>query len=292
MDKFQTDRIDIAFVTASDMPKPDEETHLIVAAVEDKGLRADIIPWDSSVDWAKIPLVAIRTTWDYFKRLPEFLAWARQVDEVTRLVNPFTVIEWNSHKRYLLELTQRGVPIVPTILLEHGNAIEAASVIENSDWLELVIKPAVSIGAIGALRAKSKNIAPVRHLENLLAEGDVLVQPFVPDVSISGEVSMIYFGGEFSHAIRKRPKSGEYRVQDHHGGTVHPHVPTIEEQDTASAALSVTPKATMYARVDLVSLDNKPVVMELELIEPALFLSSSPSGTQKFAEKLCSVIGN
>ncbi len=104
MDKFQTDRIDIAFVTASDMPKPDEETHLIVAAVEDKGLRADIIPWDSSVDWAKIPLVAIRTTWDYFKRLPEFLAWARQVDEVTQLVNPFTVIEWNSHKRYLVDL--------------------------------------------------------------------------------------------------------------------------------------------------------------------------------------------
>ena len=106
MDKFQTDRIDIAFVTASDMPKPDEETHLIAAALEDKGLRADITPWDSSVDWAKIPLVAIRTTWDYFKRLPEILAWARQVDEVTQLVNPYTVIEWNCHKRYLLELIE------------------------------------------------------------------------------------------------------------------------------------------------------------------------------------------
>ena len=155
-----------------------------------------------------------------------------------------------------------------------------------------MIKPAVSIGAIGALRAKTEDIASIRHLENLLVEGDVLVQPFVPDVSIAGEVSMIYFGGEFSHAIRKRPKPGEYRVQDHHGGTVHPHVPSIEEHDAASAALSATPRATMYARVDLVSLDNKPVVMELELIEPALFLPSSPAGTQQFAEKLCSIIGN
>ncbi len=107
MNVIQTDQIDIAFITASDMPIPDQETHLIVDAVEGMGLRAGVIPWDSSTDWAQIPLVVIRTPWDYFKRLPEFLAWARRVDEITHLVNPYAVIEWSSHKSYLLELSQR-----------------------------------------------------------------------------------------------------------------------------------------------------------------------------------------
>ena len=291
MNVIQTDQIDIAFITASDMPIPDQETHLIVDAVEGMGLRAGVIPWDSSTDWAQIPLVVIRTPWDYFKRLPEFLAWARRVDEITHLVNPYAVIEWSSHKRYLLELSQRGVPVVPTVLFEHGTVKKIENVLKNTGWVELVIKPAISISAIGALRVRTEDVASVNHLKSLLIEGDVLVQPFVPDVSVAGEVSMMYFGGEFSHAIRKRPKSGEYRVQHEYGGTVHPHVPSIEEYDVANAALSAIPGDTTYARVDLVSFNNKPVVMELELIEPELFFSSSAIGTQTFAKKLLSVIG-
>lgn len=291
MNKIQTDRIDIAFTTARDMPMPDQETHLIVDTVEGMGLRAGVIPWDRAIDWKQIPLVVIRTPWDYFKRLPEFLAWARRVDEITHLVNPYAVIEWNSHKRYLLELTQRGVPIVPTILFEHGTVDNIENALKNTGWIELVIKPAVSISAFGALRVKTEDVASINHLKGLLIDGDVLVQPFVSDVTVAGEVSMIYFGGEFSHAIRKKPKSGDYRVQSEYGGTVHPHVPSIEEIDVASAAVSAIPGNTTYARVDLVSIRNKPVVMELELIEPELFFSSSLIGTQTFAKNLLRIIG-
>jgi glutathione synthase/RimK-type ligase-like ATP-grasp enzyme len=292
MDAPQPKQIDIAFITAREMPKPDQETHLIVDAVKGMEMRADVIPWDSSVDWAKIPLVVIRSAWDYFKRLPEFLAWARHVDVVSRLVNPYAVVEWNSHKSYLQQLSRKGVPTVPTILLERGAVENSARVLSGSGWSEVVIKPAVSIGAIGAFHTRTEEKASADHLESLLAEGDVLVQPFVSSVSIAGEVSMIYFDGEFSHAIRKLPTAGEYRVQDHYGGTVHPHVPTVEEHGVSTAALAATPKDTMYARVDLVSLDDRPVVMELELIEPVLFLSSSPDGTQRFAEILYSAVGN
>ena len=285
-------KCDIALITASDMPKPDEETHLIVESLKGMGMRAAVIPWDSDVDWATVPLVVIRTTWDYFKLLPEFLAWARHVDKVSCLVNSYPIVEWNSHKRYLLELFRQGVPTVPTILLERGAVESCTHVLTGSGWKEVVIKPAVSIGAIGALRANTEEKASIQHLESLLSKGDVLVQPFVSSVSSAGEVSMIYFDGEFSHAIRKLPKPGEFRVQDHHGGTVHPHVPSVEELDVSAAALAATPGATMYARVDLVSLDDGPVVMELELIEPALFLSSSPEGTRRFADKLCSAFKN
>jgi glutathione synthase/RimK-type ligase-like ATP-grasp enzyme len=285
-------QIDIAFVTASELPIPERETHLIAAAAENHGLRAEIIEWGSNVDWTKLSLVVIRTTWDYFKHLLEFLAWARKVDKLTRLVTPYSIIEWNSSKRYLLELSRKGVPVVPTILLKRGavNTIEGA--LENSGLAELVIKPAVSASAFGIMRAKTEGPESIHHLEKLLAEGDILIQPFVPDVLVAGEVSMMYFDGEFSHASRKRPAPGEYRVQDEYGGTVHPHAPSAEEFDVADAALSATPGPTTYARIDLVKLENRSVVMELELIEPELFLSSSPESVQVFARKLCSVAGN
>lgn len=161
-------KIDIALITASDMPKPDEETRLVVEALKDMGVQADVIPWDSGVDWAKVPLVVIRTTWDYFKLLPEFLAWARHVDEVSCLVNPYPIVEWNSHKRYLQELFRQGVPTVPTILIERGAVVSCTHVLPGSGWREVVIKPAVSIGAIGALRTNTEEKVSLQHLERLL----------------------------------------------------------------------------------------------------------------------------
>ena len=290
MNALKTNRVDVVFITAADMPKPDPETHLIVDALKDKGVRADVISWESAMDWEKVPLVVIRTAWDYFKRLPEFLAWARHVDEVTRLFNPYTVVEWNCHKRYLQVLSQKGIPTVPTILLEQGTVMDSTQTLFDSGWNKVVIKPAISIGAIGAMHGSTSEKSLAHHLDSLISKGDVLVQPFVSSVSTSGEVSIIYFDGEFSHAIRKLPKEGEYRVQDHHGGTVHPHDPAKEEYDVCSAALDAVPKATMYARVDLVAYNGSPAIMELELIEPALFLSSSSDGTKRFVEKLCKAL--
>ncbi|MCK6377019.1 MAG: hypothetical protein L6Q69_23395, partial [Zoogloea sp.] len=266
----------IVLVTGATMAKPDPETHLLVAALAKIGVEAVVAPWDSPEDWAAYPLVVVRTPWDYFRRLPEFLAWAARTSQLTAFVNPVSVIEWNSHKAYLRELAAKGIPTVPTLWLDQG-AADGAARLAATGWGEVVVKPAVSIGAIGAMKAHAADPACIAHLAALLAEGDVLVQPFIESVAAQGEVSLIYFGGTFSHAIRKQPAAGDYRVQDMYGGTNHPYQPAADEVALATLALSATPAPTTYARVDMVRLpDGRPAVMELELIEPELFLGVDP----------------
>lgn len=281
----------IVLVTGATMAKPDPETHLLVAALANIGVEAVVAPWDSPEDWAAYPLVAVRTPWDYFRRLPEFLAWAKRTSQLTAFVNPVSVIEWNSHKAYLRELAAKGIPTVPTLWLDQG-AADGAARLAATGWGEVVVKPAVSIGAIGALKAQAADPACIAHLAALLAEGDVLVQPFIESVAAQGEVSLIYFGGVFSHAIRKQPAAGDYRVQDMYGGTNHPYQPAADEVALATLALSATPAPTTYARVDMVRLpDGRPAVMELELIEPELFLGVDPAAPARFAEVLLGCAG-
>jgi len=281
----------IVLVTGATMAKPDPETHLLVAALANIGVEAVVAPWDSPEDWAAYPLVVVRTPWDYFRRLPEFLAWAARTSQLTAFVNPVSVIEWNSHKAYLRELAAKGIPTVPTLWLDQG-AADGAARLAATGWGEVVVKPAVSIGAIGALKAQAADPACIAHLAALLAEGDVLVQPFIESVAAQGEVSLIYFGGTFSHAIRKQPAAGDYRVQDMYGGTNHPYQPAADEVELATLALSATPAPTTYARVDMVRLpDGRPAVMELELIEPELFLGVDPAAPARFAEVLLGCAG-
>lgn len=279
-------RGDIALVTGAEMAKPDPETHLLVAALADIGVKGVVVPWGGpAADWARYPLVAVRTPWDYFTRLPEFLAWAEQVSQVTRLVNPYPVLAWNCHKGYLRQLADEGVPTVPTLWLPRGSD-DPVGRLRQCGWDDVVIKPAVSIGAIGALRAHSSDPACQAYLESLVAEQDAMAQPFVSSVAQAGEVSLVYFGGVFSHAICKRPAAGDYRVQDMYGGTVHAHVPAAAERALAEAVLAHTPAPTTYARVDLVEHEGRPVLMELEVIEPELFLGATPEAAARFAAVL------
>ena len=267
------------------MPKPDPETHLLVAALAGRGIATQVTTWDADLDWAAFPLVLLRSPWDYFERLNEFLAWAKGVAARTRLLNPYPVIDWNCHKRYLKELADNGLPVVPTLWLDHGSTAGAAR-LAGLSWEQLVIKPAVSIGAINTLRGARSDRAGRAHIDTLLASGDVMVQPFLPGIASEGEISLIFFGGEFSHAIRKLPRPGDYRVQDMYGGTVHAHIPTGEEIGLATRALSLTPLPTTYARVDLVRHEDQLLIMELELIEPELFLPAAPGAASRYAAAL------
>jgi len=276
---------EIVLVTAAQMPKPDLDTGLLVEEVGRIGVRAAIVSWDDAIRWADIPLVVLRTPWDYSRRFDAFMEWARQVDQETRLLNPFPLVRWNGHKSYLLELEDRGVPMVPTMLLRAHDPDALARLCEISAS-ELVVKPAIGAGANGAMRARKDDPALARHLGEILQSKDALAQPFVRGVAEAGEVSLVYFDGRYSHAIRKRPAKGDFRVQDQHGGTLHPHEPTAREIAVGSAALAAAPTRTAYARVDLVEWEGNPVVMELEMIEPELFLRRSPEGLQRFAQVL------
>jgi len=158
--------------------------------------------------------------------------------------------------------------------------------LRTTGWTEVVIKPAVSAGAVGALRSTVDDPACAEHIRAVIMDNDALVQPFLPSITTSGEVSLIFFDGQFSHAVCKRPKEGDYRVQDQHGGTVEPHHPSKEEMDVAWLALQAAPGPTTYARVDLVHVDSQPALMELELIEPALFLKFGTEAVQRYSKAL------
>lgn len=271
----------IALCTWSDPSYVDPEPPQIAAALRDLGHEAEVVVWHSGADWASYDLVVIRSTWDYFDRLEEFLAWVDRVGSVTRIINSPRVIRWNSHKGYLSELGASGVPVLPSLTLPRG-ASEPVDRMLATGWGQVVIKPAVDGGARLALRAAVDDPAASEHLERLVASGDVVVQPYAASVE-QGETSLFFFGGEFSHAVRKVPKPGDYRVQAMHGGSEEVHEPSQGELDVARAAMALAPDDLVYARVDCIDVDGRPTLMELELIEPDLFLRMAPGSVARFA---------
>lgn len=279
---------DVVLVTGRDMPHgPEAETPLLLTELRARGVDAVIEPWGSE-DSAAAPLVVIRTTWDYTSCLDDFLAWARSAAAGTRLVNPVKIIEWNAHKRYLLDLAYAAVPVLPTVLVDAGSDEAALRSVLDEHEGEVVIKPAVSVGANGAIRATAASRVAIEHLAALTASGDALIQPFEPSVA-AGEVSLIYLGGTFSHAARKVPAPGDYRVQTFYGGMNAPYEPSADELDVGRAALAAIDTDVTYARVDLVMSERGPVLMELELIEPQLFLEYGDAAST-YADVLSSLL--
>lgn len=258
----------------------DPEAPQVTRALEEAGVHAELQPWDADVPWGGYDLVVVRSPWDYFTRLDEFLTWVERVAVQTRIVNPATVIRWNSHKGYLAEMGERGVPVLPTLIVARGasGAVEQA---QATGWADVVVKPAVDGGARETLRADPRSPEAVAHVERLVAAGDVVVQPYAPQVE-AGETSLLFFGGQLSHAVRKVPAAGDYRVQAHHGGTEHPHEPTAAELETARRAMACAPDRLTYARVDLLDVDGVPTLMELEVIEPDLFLRLDDGALGRF----------
>ena len=265
--------------------RSDAETLPLVAALAERGADARVEPWDTDDDlvgWTAADLVAVRTTWDYTGRRDEFLAWAARVASATVLQNPLAVLEWNSHKRYLTELAAAGVPVVPTRLVPAGTEPDPLGP------ARVVVKPAVSAGGRGAHRGLGPELDET--LAGLVALGDALVQPAVESIETEGEVSLIRLGDRWSHAVRKFPPAGGFLVHERHGGRLQDHEPTPRELEVADAALACSPAPVHAARVDLVRLDGEPVVMELELIEPELFLRRCPDAAGRLAEALLATV--
>ncbi|MGW7438540.1 ATP-grasp domain-containing protein [Streptomyces sp. NPDC054849] len=267
----------------------DADLPLIVGALREAGLSADPVAWDAGPHvWEGFDLAVIRSTWDYAGRLDEFLAWADATARVTRLWNPAPLVRWNSDKRYLLELAERGVPVVPTRFVEPGGRCDE----DDFDAVHgVVVKPAVSSGARDTARYEpGRRADALRHARMLLDQGrTVMVQPYLPLVE-EGERALVFFVGTFSHAIRKEPLLTEAGLIDNfriaHPGAA-PYEPSEAELGTALAALdaAASPGDLLFARVDLaLNGAREPVVMELELIEPNLFLRINPRGLERFVE--------
>ena len=279
----------IAVATWSNPEYVDPEAVDIVRALVDSGHDARTEHWDGEVDWAACDLVVVRSTWDYFDRLGEFLDWVDHVDAVSRIVNPPSVIRWNSHKGYLAELGRAGIPVVEGLALSRGT-VDAAAQVASRGWEDVVVKPAVDGGARRAARGRPGSATVTAHLEDLVATDDVIVQPYLAGVE-EGETSLLFFGGELSHAVRKVPKPGDYRVQALHGGSEEAHAATEREVEVARCAMAQAPGELVYARADFVAVDGEPVLMELELIEPDLFLRMDERSLDRYVRVLLDVLG-
>ncbi|MFC8946778.1 ATP-grasp domain-containing protein [Streptomyces rochei] len=267
----------IALVTCRPGPRVsvDRDLPVLARALADAGASASVEVWDDAgVDWSAFDLVLIRSTWDYSWRADEFTAWAERCGGATRLANPAAVVRWNTDKRYLADLAAAGVPTVPTSYAAPGEAPGLP------DGHEYVVKPTSGAGARFAARyTPGEHTTAVRQVERMHAEGfTAMVQPYMRTIDTAGERALQFFGGRLLHASRKgavlAPGTPYDARKVAHPG-LEPWTPTAAEVAVAEAALAAVPGAAepLYARVDLVDGDDgRPRVMELELVEPNLFL--------------------
>jgi len=195
-------------------------------------------------------------------------------------------------KHYLVDLEARGIPIVPSRFIDRGSRVLLEELIDSTGWTDAIIKPCVSGGARHTYRVNPTNAGQLDLVvQPLLATESLIFQPFQQDVLKRGEDSLMVFQGRFSHAVRKVPKAGDFRVQDDHGGTAHPYVPTAEQIELAERAIAACFPAPAYGRVDLVRDKNGQLaVMELELIEPELWLRHHPPAATALADAIAELV--
>jgi glutathione synthase/RimK-type ligase-like ATP-grasp enzyme len=271
----------VALATCAEVADGDDDSPALVEALAVRRLEGRSAIWDDpTVDWSTFDLVVVRSTWDYAERRDAFLAWA---GTLPRLLNELEVLRWNTDKRYLLQLEDAGVPVVPTHFLEPGEAFEAPA-------RPFVVKPAVSAGARHSARYEADENAEA-HVAQLHGWcRTVMVQPYLDGVDEQGETALIYLGGAYSHAVRKGPLLRPKQPPGHAlylAEEIEPTEPTATERRVADEALAALPcNRLLQARVDLVPGPDGPVVLEVELTEPSLYLGYAPGAIDRFADAI------
>ncbi|TDQ18668.1 hypothetical protein DFQ04_0473 [Algoriphagus boseongensis] len=270
-----------------------DENKLLSDTLTSLGVSNEIQAWsDPSVNWGGYDFLLIKSTWDYFDYYPEFLDWIEKIKDLgIPVLNDLATIQWNSSKKYLLEIEEKGFPVIAGMILPKGFKPELGEILKKVNSEVLVIKPLVSGGAKNTLKI------PVAEWEKykakvieLVKDEDFLAQPFVPEVAEVGEYSLIFFNAKFSHAVLKTPAKSDFRVQHYFGGTIQEIEPAQFLLDSAQKLINEFGANTLYGRVDGVVIDGVFHLMELELIEPYLFLGLSekalPNYKKALAERL------
>jgi glutathione synthase/RimK-type ligase-like ATP-grasp enzyme len=284
-----------AFLTMDNLHGFVSDDQLAIEPLRSLGWEVEFVPWTAEgVDWQQYDAVLPRTTWDYHHHLQQFLKTLESIaGSGTLLANNVEMIRWNSHKSYLLELRNRGVPIVPTLIGRTLTQDGFPRLFRDLRTDKLIIKPAV--GANADFTYPIERDTPYEAIAEICTvykSRDFLAQEFVASVTSEGEYSLFYFNGRHSHTILKTPKSGDFRVQEEHGGVIT-SVAADEELLAAGiktmSALNIVP---LYARADFVRGSNSGfLLMELELIEPALYFRTDPDSALRFARALDEWVG-
>lgn len=278
----------ICFLSMDDLSGYVADDDLAIEPLVAFGHEVETLSWrQTSRDWSEFDLVVIRTPWDYQRDPDAFLETLDTIEDKTRLANPASIARWNFEKHYLLELHLDGIEIVPTIWDAEYSTDNFAKWQDALLSETLIIKPTVSATAEHTYKLDAFDAS----LQAVFDERSFLVQPFVESIVSEGEFSLFFFNGEYSHTILKAPKTNDFRVQEEHGGIITAVRPEPAMLTTASAVLGRLSEKLLYARVDLVRYHGRFAVMELELIEPALYLRMDDAAPRRFAHAIANAIG-
>jgi glutathione synthase/RimK-type ligase-like ATP-grasp enzyme len=279
----------IALATYAHAPSLAPDDQLLVPALAAAGIDGEPAVWsDDDVIWETFDGVVIRSCWDYHLQHARFREWLERLDAGRLPVwNSVSLVDWNAHKSYLIDLSSHGVPIVPTRVLDNPTVEEIEALVGEEGWQRFVLKPAISASGYETHALDDRFEPATREIiRQVAAIGDVLVQPFVDEVPRDGEYSLIFIDGEYSHAAIKRAAGAEFRVQTEHGGSVA----AIEADpwliEAGSRVLNALPEVPLYARVDGIMRGDDFLLMELELIEPNLFVELEAGSAERFAAAL------
>lgn len=279
----------VAFLSTDNLEDFFVYDELLIPYFNQKGWIVDTISWHAaSVNWDAFDYVIVRSTWDYQQDADAFLCCLKQI-EASRatLFNPLSLMQWNIEKYYLRDLENKGVPIVETVWGDTFNNTVIGDAFLKFDSDTLVIKPVLSANADDTFKLSRDTWEKDAHLlSETFGQRNFMVQPFLNSVVEEGEYSLFYFGGAFSHANKKVPKQGDFRVQEEHGGSLHLVTVDSEQLDIAQKALLAMPCEALYARVDLVRQKGEWAIMELELIEPSLYFNLDEQSPLRFVEAL------
>ncbi len=275
----------IAFVTFRRSSKLNPGDALLVEPFARAGYRIDACPWDDEhILWQEYTAIIIRSSWNYHLHYIEFCKWLDRLEKFgIPVFNPVDIIRWNSNKKYLLDVKKHGISIIPTVYFSSGGVCDIAASVQPFNCEDFIIKPSIGASAHNVEKFSVREIKQAQiRATGMLSHGDIIVQPFIREVSGSGELSLLYFNKIFSHAVLKKPKKGEYRTQPEFGGSEeHVNLPDglITQGDTIVQSVE---SPLLYARVDAVNIGGVLHLMELELIEPYLFFEFDKASPERF----------
>jgi glutathione synthase/RimK-type ligase-like ATP-grasp enzyme len=266
------------------------EDAILTRALEKRKIRSIRRSWsDATFDWQSTSHVVFRSTWDYFHRFYEFSRWLDDISLKTECINSADIVRWNMDKHYLNDLKVKGISVIETFFVEKGSRVSLKSLVRDLGWNETILKPVVSGGARHTYKIGKVNIdVHDKIFSDLIAEETVMLQPFQHHVVSQGEIGFIIIDGIYTHAVQKKARSGDFRVQDDFGGTVRSYVPSKEEIRFALHAVEACERFPLYARADVIRDNNNHLaISELELIEPELWFRKSQRAAELLAKGIC-----
>jgi len=285
--------VHLAIVTCESMGEynnnAESEDRILAQLLEESDVEHTFVIWsDSQVDWNQYSHILIKSPWDYFDRYSEFKGWCGMIaDTGIPVFNDVKTILWNSDKSYLQDIQAKGHKVIPTKFISKAQKIHLPQAFEYFDTDHLIFKPSVSGGAKNTLKIKKAEINNYdKKVNELIQQEDFLLQPFIREIVDEGEYSLVFFGGQFSHAVLKQPKSGDFRVQHFFGGKISSIKPSPEILASAQHIIDDFAADCLYARVDGVLIEGNFYLMELEMIEPYLFLFTHPDAKDNYIKMI------